>query len=70
MKADDVLRSPQVDERVGELSRHVRVRVPERRDEQHPCVRGRTPQVTQEEQARWVGPVAVLDHEEDRRRGG
>ncbi len=65
-QAHDVLGAPQVGQGVGELGRDVGVGVPERGRHEHAHVGRGAGQVAQQEQRRPVGPVAVLEHQEQR----
>ena len=67
--ADDALRAVDVDERLRELGGDVRLGVAKRRDDQHPRRGARADEVSDEEQRRRVGPVQVLEHEQDGRLG-
>ena len=66
---DDPLRAVDVDERLRELGGDVRLGVAKRRDDQHPRRGARADEVSDEEQRRRVGPVQVLEHEQDGRLG-
>jgi hypothetical protein len=66
VQAHDIVRAAQVGQRVGELGRHVRLGVSERRQDQNSRFGGRPSQVTQQDQRRVVGPVPIFDHEQQR----
>ncbi len=66
---NDTLRSIDVDERLRELGGDVRLGVAKGRNDQHPCRGARADEVPDEEQRRRVGPVQVLEHEQDGRLG-
>ena len=63
----DLLVPAQVDQRVAELLRHVGLGVAERRDDEQAGVGGGPPEVAQEQERRMVGPVPVLEDEQDGR---
>jgi hypothetical protein len=65
-----VLGPSQVGEGVGEVGRHLGVRVAERREQQRARARAGAREVAQEEQRRHVRPVAVLEDEDDRLAAG
>ena len=61
---DDALGAVDVDERIGELGRDVRLGVAERRDEEHARGRAGADEVPHQLERRSVGPVDVLEHEQ------
>ena len=63
----DLLVPAQVDQRVAELLRQVGLGVAERRDDEQAGVGRGPPEVAQEQQRRMVGPVPVLEDEQDGR---
>ncbi len=62
----DALGAVHVDERLGERRRDVGVGVAKGRDQQHPGGRAGPHEVTQELERRGIGPVHVLEHDEER----
>ena len=69
MDADDALRAVDVDERVRDRDGHVRLHVPERGDEQHARLCAGAHEMSHQLERRRVGPVHVLEDEQQRRRG-
>ena len=63
---DDAFRAPQVDERGRQRLRHLRFGVAKRGDHQRARLGGPTREVAEKEQRRRIGPVAVLDHDDER----
>ena len=68
-QANDTFRPVDVDEGLCKVVLELRLRVAERRDEQHPGVGARTDQVPHQQQGRRIGPVHVLEDEQERRLG-
>ena len=65
-QAHDGVGAAQVGERVRERRRDVGLRVAERGEQEEARVPGRPGEVAEEHERRRVGPVAVLEHEQDR----
>ena len=63
---DDVVGAAQVGERLRERLRDVGLGVAEGGEQQHARVAGGAREVAQEQEGRGVGPVAVLEDEQDR----
>ncbi len=66
VEADDVVGAAQVCKRVGELGRDVGLGVSERRHHEHAGLGARAGEVAQEHERGRVGPVPVLEHEQQR----
>ena len=62
----DVLGAAQVGERLGQRARHLGLGVAEGRDQQQPRLGGRARQVAQQQQRRGVGPVDILEQQQQR----
>jgi hypothetical protein len=63
---DDVVGAAEVGERLRERPGHVGLRVAEGGQQQHPRIARRAGEMAQEQERRRVGPVPVLEHEQDR----
>ncbi len=66
MHPDDVVGAAQIGEGLGELGWQLRLRVAERRDDEQARRATGSREVAEEEQRRRVGPVAVLEHQQER----
>ena len=63
---DHAVRAPQVRERGRQRPRHLRFGVAKRGDHQRARLGGPARQVAEQEQRRRIGPVAILDHDDER----
>ncbi len=65
-QSDDTFRSAKICERLRERLRNLCLGVPERGEQQHARLRGRPREMPEEQERGGVGPVAVLQHEQQR----